>query len=131
VVHGWTRHLHAVRSFEKLTAGGVTFLDTDVIRAIEEVLPARFGGGPLDYQLVEDEAPDGRPLVRLLMHPALGPADPRAVADAFLTAIASGSDAQRLMVMQWRQGGLPVVERQVPHVTGAVKVLHLHRRLPP
>jgi hypothetical protein len=126
--HGWTKHLQAVRSFEKLTAGGVTFLDTDIIRAIEEVLPARFGGGPLDYQLVEDEAPDGRPLVRLLVHPGVGPADSRAIADAFLAAIASGSDAQRLMAMQWRQGGLPVVEREVPHVTGAVKVLHLHRR---
>jgi hypothetical protein len=83
-----------------------------------------------DYQLVEDKARDDRPLVRLLVHPALGPADPRVVADAFLAAIASGADAQRLMAMQWRQGALPVVERQVPHVTGAVKALHLQRRMP-
>jgi hypothetical protein len=43
---GWTTHLHTIRSYDKLTAGGMTFLDTDVIQVLEEVLPARFGGGP-------------------------------------------------------------------------------------
>ena len=43
---GWTTHLSSIQSHEKLTAGGMTFLDTDVIRVLEEVLPARFGGGP-------------------------------------------------------------------------------------
>jgi hypothetical protein len=52
---GWTTHLHDIRSQEKLTAAGMTFLDTNVIRVLEEVLPARFGGAPTDYQLVEDE----------------------------------------------------------------------------
>ena len=58
---GWRRHLRTVRSFEKLTAGGMTFQDIDLIRALEETLPARFGGQPSDYQLVESESPDGRP----------------------------------------------------------------------
>src|SRR3990172_8887397 len=58
---GWTTHLHTIRSHEMLTCGGISFLDTDVIRVIEEVLPARFGGAPTDYQLLEDEADDGRP----------------------------------------------------------------------
>ena len=52
---GWTTHLHTIRSYEKLTAGGMTFLDTDLVRVLEEVLPTRFGGGPTDYQL--EEAP--------------------------------------------------------------------------
>jgi hypothetical protein len=38
---GWTTHLHSIRSLEKLTAGGMTFLDADVIRLLEEELPAR------------------------------------------------------------------------------------------
>ena len=58
---GWFSHLHSIRSYEKLTAGGMTFFDSDVIRVLEEKLPARFGGGPIDYQLVEDEGPDGTP----------------------------------------------------------------------
>lgn len=58
---GWTLHLHGIRSVEKLTAAGMTFLDSDVIRVLEEVLPGRFGGGPTHYQLVEEEdAEDGR-----------------------------------------------------------------------
>ena len=36
---GWTLHLHDIRSLEKLTAAGMTFLDADVIRVLEETLP--------------------------------------------------------------------------------------------
>jgi hypothetical protein len=53
---GLGRQLSGVRSFEKLNAGGMTLLDADVIRVLEEVLPARFGGRPLDYQLVAPRA---------------------------------------------------------------------------
>ena len=123
---GWTTHLHAIRSFEKLTAGGMTFLDVDVIRVLDEVLPARFGGGPTDYQLIEDEAEDGRPRVRLLVHPRVGELDPDAVADAFLTAIGSHSEGERLMELQWRQERLLRVERVAPRITRTGKILHLH-----
>jgi hypothetical protein len=123
---GWTTHLETVRSFEKLTVGGMTFLDGDVIRVLETVLPTRFGGGPTDYQLVEAEAGGGLPTLRLLVHPAVGALDPRAVADAFLTAIAGIGDAERLMTLQWRQAGLPVVSREPPETTPVGKVLHLH-----
>ena len=34
---------------EKLNAGGMTFLDTDIVRLLERDLPARFGGGPTDF----------------------------------------------------------------------------------
>ena len=34
---GWTWHLDRIRSQEKLTAGGMTFLDADVIRVLDEV----------------------------------------------------------------------------------------------
>ena len=30
---GWGHHLRAIRSYDKLTAGGMTFLDVDVVRA--------------------------------------------------------------------------------------------------
>lgn len=61
---GWITHLHTVRSYEKLTGGGMTFLDTDIIRVLEEEMPARFGGAPTDYQLLEEEADDGQPRLR-------------------------------------------------------------------
>jgi len=123
---GWTTHLHTIRSYEKLTSGGMAFLDTDVIRVLEEILPARFGGAPTHYQLVEDDAEDGRPFLRLLVHPAVGPLDNQTVADTFLRAIGHGSGAERLTELLWRDGGLLRVERLAPRTTASGKVLHLH-----
>jgi hypothetical protein len=122
---GWTTHLHTIRSYEKLTAGGMTFLGADVVSVLEDVLPARFGGGPTDYQLIEDESPEGEPLIRLLVHPRLGPLDEQEVARALLAAIGHGSGAQRVMGLMWREAGLVRVERTEPHVNYAGKVLHL------
>jgi hypothetical protein len=127
---GWTTHLHTIRSFEKLTAGGMTFLDTDVIRVLEEILPSRFGGGPTDYQLLEEESHDGRAQVRLLVHPRLGPVDAAAIAETFLAAIGPGDAAERIMALQWRGAGLFQVERQPPLASASGKILHLHQARP-
>jgi hypothetical protein len=123
---GWTTHLHTIRSYEKLTAGGMTFLDADAIRVLEEVLPRRFGGGPIDYQLVEDETPEGRPRLCLRVHPAVGPLDPPEVLDAFLAAIGAGSGAERVMGLAWGSAGLLELERRPPEYTAGGKILHLH-----
>ena len=106
----------------------MTFLDTDVIRALEEVLPARFGGVPTDYQLVEEDAEGGLAQVRLLMRPEVGPADPDAVAEAFLAAISVGAGVERIMGQVWRDGQVLRVEREAPLATASGKILHLHLR---
>jgi hypothetical protein len=123
---GWSTHIHTIRSFEKLTAGGMTFLGTDVIRVLEEVLPRRFGGGPADYQLVEEEGGDGSARLRLLVHPDVGPLDPEAVEGALITALSHGSGAERVMGLAWREAALVRVERRAPLTTASGKVLHLH-----
>jgi hypothetical protein len=125
---GWRPHLHGIRSFEKLTAGGMTFLDVDVVRVLEEVLPRQFGGGPTDYQLAEDEGPDGRPRLTLLVHPVVGPVAPERVIAAFLTAIGPGAGTERIMAGVWAQGHLLTVERRPPVATASGKVLHLVSR---
>jgi hypothetical protein len=122
---GWHTHLHTIRSYEKLTAGGVTFIDTDVIRVLEEVLPRLFGGGPIDYQLVEEESDNGQPRLRLLVHPSIGPLDPGAVCDAFLAAIGETSRITSGMALHWRDGGFLRIERAVPRQTQSGKILHL------
>jgi hypothetical protein len=124
---GWRSHVHTIRSHEKLTTGGMTFLDSDLIRVLEEVLPKRFGGGPTHYQLVEEEDPGGRPVLRLLVHPAVGEIDPPAVRDTFLAAIGAGAGAARLMELFWRDSGVLRVERQAPLATVGGKILHLHQ----
>jgi hypothetical protein len=123
---GWTTHLFGVLSREKLTAGGMTFYDVDVVRVLEEVLPGRFGGGPTDYQLVEDETANGESVVRLLVHPAVGPLEADRVAEAFLAAVGTGSDAQRIMGTVWRDAKLIRVERRAPVAVASGKILHLH-----
>jgi hypothetical protein len=125
---GWGTHLHTIRSFEKLTAGGMTFLDTDVIRILEEILVSRFGGMPTDYQLLEEEEEGGKPRLRILVHPALGKLDAGAVRDTFLTALGRGSGPEQVMEIFWANAGLVRVERRPPQATYSGKILHVHIR---
>jgi hypothetical protein len=104
----------------------MTFLDTDVIKVLEEDLPARFGGMPTDYQLLEEEGRDGRPVLRLLVHPRLGALDERAIADAFLHRLGSASSIERVMEFVWRDAECLRVERRAPLTTHSGKVLHFH-----
>lgn len=127
---GWTHHLHGVSSFEKLTAGGITFLDVDAARILDGALPARFGGGPTDYQLLEEEGPDGQPRLSLLVNPAVGPLDAGEVADAFLGELARLGDGEQIAQLQWRRAGWLEVRRERPNVTETGKILHLHSRRP-
>jgi hypothetical protein len=124
---GWRRHVHSARSFEKLTAGGITFLDGDVAAVLERHLPERFGGGPTDYQLVEAEAADGRPSVTLVVEPRIGPLDERMVVDAFLDTLGAGSEGERMAALSWRAAGVVRVERRAPVRTPSGKLLHVHR----
>ncbi len=123
---GWTTHLHTIRSYEKLTAAGMTFLDAEVIEVLEEVLPKRFGGMPTDYQLVETEDERGRPRLKLLVHPEVGSLNPEAVKETFLEAISKGSGAEQVMGLVWRDAKLIQIERHPPLATSSGKILHLH-----
>jgi hypothetical protein len=123
---GWTTHLQGVLSREKLTAAGMTFYDAEVVRVLEHTLPARFGGGPTDYQLVEDESDAGDPVVRLLVHPAVGLLEPDRVIETFLAEIGAGSGTARIMGTVWRDARVLRVERRVPLAAPSGKVLHLH-----
>jgi hypothetical protein len=123
---GLTTILHTIRSFEKLTAGGMTFFDTDVIQILEELLPHRFGGGPNDYQLVEEETADGEPRMRLTVAPSVGPVDTREVAAVFRQALGDQPGIARTMALFWRRADFLLVERSQPIATASGKVQHLH-----
>lgn len=123
---GWQTHISGIRSFEKLTGSGMTFLDTDVVRVLEEVLPAVFGGAPTDYQLLEEEGPEGDPVLKLLAHPGLGALDEGRVRKVFFANIGLGSGAEKIMELTWKQAGLFRIERRPPVSTGSGKILHLH-----
>ncbi len=122
--HGWRTHLADIRSFGKLTAGGLTFEDGAVLDILEERLPGRFGGRPTDYQLVEELNEAGHARVRLLVDPAVGPIDTGQVRDAFLEALGEGTEIARDMAEQWRATATVEVCRMPPERTAAGKILH-------
>ena len=91
------------------------------------VLPARFGGSALDYQLVERaDRPSGRGQIQLLVNPSLGDLDVGAVLEVFLTALGGGTGGERLMEMQWRASQVVELVRAPARKTASGKILHLH-----
>jgi hypothetical protein len=124
---GWTKHLHDVRSFEKLTTLGVTFLGSDLIPILEQVLPSAFGGAPTDFQLVEGEGSDGQPFLEIRVHPRVGPLDGALVMDTFCSAISKNSSTWAERLRLWRDAGILRVSRQAPKTSKAGKILHIHR----
>ncbi|MDX6510930.1 MAG: hypothetical protein QOE36_434 [Gaiellaceae bacterium] len=123
---GFRRHLHGIRSYEKLSTEGMHFLGPELVRLVEETLPARFGGGPTDYQLVEEEGLGGLPQVSLVVSPRVGVLDEGAVVAAALAALGDGPGYKRMMAELWRDGSTLQVVRREPHVTAAAKILPLH-----
>lgn len=121
---GLTTHLHGVRSYEKLTAEGNHFLGADLVDLIERALPARFGGGPTDYQLVEEEV-GGLPRVSVVARPALGSLDEEEVVAAVIAYLAA-TPRNRLMADVWRDGGTLRLVRREPTTSVAGKILPLH-----
>jgi hypothetical protein len=124
---GLTRHLHTIRSFDKLTSEGMSFLGADLLRLIEEVLPARFGGDATSYQIVEEER-DGLPAVDLRVDPRVGPLDHDAVVATALASLGAISPSHRMMAEAWRSAHTLRVVRAAPIATSAAKILPLHVR---
>jgi len=127
---GFDTHISNIRSYEKLTGEGVTFVDTDFIRIIEKELPGRFGGQSTDYQLIEEEDGKGLNRLRLLVSPRLGPLEEEGIARAFIELLRGSEQspeswAQSGSVM-WKQAGTVRVSREYPMPTRSGKILPFH-----
>jgi hypothetical protein len=119
---GYTDHIRHVRSFRKLTGEGITLVGSDVVRILEEVLPARFGGSPLDYQLVETE--DGRGFTRLdlVVSPGVRLDREGDVLEVLLQALPNDHGVRQL----WSQAGMLRIRREEPVWTERGKLMPLH-----
>jgi hypothetical protein len=121
---GLSRRVSGIRSYEKLTSEGTTFLGSDLITLVEETLPARFGGLPTDYQLVEDEE-GGLPKVSIVVSPTIAGLDEGKLVETVLQAL--GSDpGKQLMSRIWRDGDTLRVVRRAPYATPTSKIHPLH-----
>jgi hypothetical protein len=123
---GYTEHIRHVRSYRKLTGEGVTLIGSDMVRILEEVLPARFGGTPLDYQLAEEEDAQGFTRLSLVVSPRVAVADERAVVDAVMAELARGRDGADGARAFWTQASTLRVKRADPVWTGRGKMMSLH-----
>jgi hypothetical protein len=124
--YGFTTHLRQIRSYSKLTGEGVTLMGSEMLRLLEEVLPDRFGGGPQDYQLMEDEDEQGLTRLVLIVHPRLSILDEQAVIACVLDGLGRSSamaDAARAV---WQRAGTLQIKRVEPIWTGRGKLLPLH-----
>jgi len=132
---GFDTHLGSIRSYEKLTGEGVTFVDTDFLRIIEKELPSEFGGRSTDYQLVEQEDSQGLNRMRLLVSPRLGDLDEDAIARAFVDSLrhseASPESWAQSGSAMWDQAGVVQVERKNPIPTPGGKIMPFHLVRPP
>jgi len=123
---GLGRHLHSIRSFDKLTGEGMTFVGTDLVRIIEEVLPSRFGGASTDYQMVETEDAASRTRLDVVVSPEVGIIDEAELVRVVLSELGRSGETNRMMAEVWRQGSVLRVKRERPHLTAGGKLLPLH-----
>ncbi len=123
---GFDEHIHHIRGFDKLTGEGMTFIGTDLVRILDEVLPAKFGGSSTDYQLLEEEDESGHTRLSLLISPEVGAIDENEVVETILSELGKGRDIRRLMSQVWSQAKMIRVRRMRPYTTARGKLLPLH-----
>lgn len=123
---GLTTHLAKIRSFEKLTGEGMTFVQTDLLRLLEKILPSHFGGTSADYQLLEEEGADGILRLLLVVSPRIGPVDGDAIQSLFVDELGRDGGFTRAYAEVWRRAGTVQVKRQWPVATKAGKILPFH-----
>jgi hypothetical protein len=124
--YGYTEHIREIRSFRKLTGEGVTLVGSEMISILEELLPSRFGGSPLDYQLLEEEDEHGFTKLSLVVSPRLHIPDEGAVIDTVLNALGPNAVEDSLTRVTWRKAGIFRVKRMEPIRTARGKLMPLH-----
>jgi hypothetical protein len=124
---GLTTHLRSIRSFGKLVGEGVSLLGSEMSHVLEEVLPAQFGGSPLDYQLEESDEGGYTRLTLVVSRRVAIPDEARLIAAVHeaLSKISAGADAARAC---WQQGDTLRVRRGEPYTTSRGKQSLLVRR---
>jgi len=123
---GYHTHVRQIRSYSKLVGEGITLMGDEIVPILEEVLPARFGGSSLDYQLVEEEDDRGFTRLHLAISPRVSIRNEQEVIDVMHDALRRSSPAGDLVRSVWQAAGAIQITRQEPMVTATGKVLPLH-----
>ena len=101
-----------------------------MVRILEEVLPARLGGTPMDYQLHEEEDASGLTRMSLVISTRIEVSDEASVIALVQQALAESSMSADSAQAIWKQAGTWRVKRMEPVATGRGKLMPLHRVRP-
>ncbi len=127
---GERTHFSQIRSSRKLAGEGLTLLGSDILKVLDEVLPAHYGGSPLDYQLCEKEDDVGFTRFVIRVSPRVSVPSESGLIDLVLASLST--DAQRAYTVPvWRQAGTFRVERTEPKWarTGKLQPLDIERNI--
>lgn len=119
--NGFRTHVRQMSSYSKLTGEGVTLVGSDMERILEHDLPKKFGGSLLDYQLVEEETPEGFTKLLLYVSPDIPSVDEDAVLHEFHSAMRHSHGALRLADVEFESGNVVSVRRERPLLTAQGK----------
>jgi hypothetical protein len=123
---GLKLHLHHIRSYEKFTSEGMNYFYGDLFDIFEKRLPAEFGGGPGDYQLVEEEEEQGRTRLTLRVDPMIANLDEAKIIARLREHLSGGSWEKEFQIRVWDNAGTFRVRREAPHASARGKILPLH-----
>jgi hypothetical protein len=126
---GYTTHLREIRSYSKLTGEGVTLIGNELEQILEEKLPTRFGGSPLDYQLLEQEDEHGFTRAYLVISPRIEITDEKQVVAVMLNALRESSPMADAARTVWQSADTIQVKRMEPIASGRkLHPLHIQPR---
>ena len=127
---GFDTHVDGIRSDEKLTGEGVTFVDADFFNIIENKLPKAFGGKSTDYQLIEEEDVRGLTRLKLVISPNIGDIDEERVTKAFIDLLRQSENSPESWsqsgTYMWDQARTIRIKRDFPVPTRSGKILPFH-----
>lgn len=123
---GYHTHLREIRSMNKLTGEGTTLVGTEMVNVLENVLPARFGGSPLDYQLQEGEDSAGFTRLWLVISPRVTIQDEAEVVRVVLNALSASSAGGHATRVVWESANSIQIRRGEPAWTARGKMMPLH-----
>jgi phenylacetate-coenzyme A ligase PaaK-like adenylate-forming protein len=111
---GFLDHLVQVRSFEKFTSEGMTFIIGDLVRIAEEILPEKYGGSSTDYQVLKESDRHGMSSLEIAVNPRVGPVDEGEIVKTIINELGKGAGSRRLMAEVWDRAGTIRVSRKAP-----------------
>ena len=122
---GFKQHIHSIRSYEKFTTEGMNYSCDDIFELLEKVLPAEFGGGTGDYQLVEEEDDCAQTRLTLVVHPKVAQLNEEILLARLREGLSQGPKGNRFMAQLWQESGAFRIVRKVPYTSGRGKILPL------